>query len=507
MIRVFEALETGKKLPGKEFKRLRDELRPALLSQQFEFQARQYPVIVILGGLDGSGKGSVSHRINEWMDPRFIGTHAFWLHSDEEESRPRYWRFWRCMPAKGSTSVMLGAWYQEPAYQAMADEISGRQFVARLRDIEAFERMLSADGALIVKIWLHVTRRTQRNQLAEELPQQARNPRVPADAEDWWNRYPRALEVSEEMLRLTDSSHSPWHRLEADDHNYRDIAAADVILKAMRAYERRRAQRGNAPATVPAVEDLGEDPAEPSTGRLPTVLDRVDLGQSLKKSAYKKKLASLQATLQDHAWRAHREKRSLVAVFEGWDAAGKGSAIRRVTSAIDPRLYKLLQFAAPSDEERAHHYLWRFWRRLQRDGCATLFDRSWYGRVLVERIEGYATQAEWQRAYSEINQFEAQLAAHGCIVAKFWLHISPQEQLTRFREREATPHKRHKITDDDWRNRDRWNDYAIAVEDMVAKTSTAHAPWTLVAGEDKRFARVQILSTLCDRFEDALGKT
>lgn len=504
---MFEALETGKALSKNEFKRLRDELRPALLSQQFAFRDLGYPVIIILGGLDGSGKGSVSHRINEWMDPRLIDTHAFWLHSDEEESRPRFWRFWRAMPPRGSTGVFLGAWYQEPAYQAMAQEISEEDFVSRLRDIEAFERMLCADGTLIVKIWLHVTRETQRRQLAEEMPQKARNPRVPADAEAWWKRYPAALEVSEEMLRLTDSSHSPWHRLEADDHNYRDVAAADVILRAMQAHDRRRAQRGGKPrGTVSDGTDSAATTGLDADTSLPTILDGVDLGQTLGKRDYKKKLEALQSKLQDHAWRAHRESRSLVAVFEGWDAAGKGSAIRRVTAAIDPRLYKLFQVAAPSDEESAQHYLWRFWRRLQRDGCATLFDRSWYGRVLVERVEGFASEAEWQRAYSEINQFEAQLAEHGCIVAKFWLHISPEEQLRRFREREETPHKKHKITEDDWRNRERWDDYAVAVEDMVARTSTVHAPWTLVSGEDKRFARVQILSTLCDRFKDALGK-
>lgn len=501
---MFEALETGKKLSKDEFKRLRDELRPALLSQQFAFKALQYPVILVLGGLDGSGRGSVSHRINEWMDPRLIDTHGLWMHSDEEESRPRFWRFWRRMPPGGSTGIFLGAWYQEPTYQAMAQEITDREFVSRLRDIEAFERMLCADGSLIIKIWLHVTRETQRRQLAEEVPQKARNPRVPADPAAWWKRYPMALEVSEEMLRLTDSSHSPWHRIEADDPNYRDIAVADVILQAMQAHDRRRAQRG---ADAPAKVSAGGASASvlDADTSLPTVLDGVDLGQALAKPVYKKKLATLQSTLQDYAWRAHRENRSLVAVFEGWDAAGKGSAIRRVTTAIDPRLYKLFQVAAPSDEESAHHYLWRFWRRLQRDGCATLFDRSWYGRVLVERIEGYASRAEWQRAYSEINQFEAQLAEHGCIVTKFWLHISPEEQLRRFRERETTPHKQHKITEDDWRNRERWGEYANAVEDMVTKTSTAHAPWTLVSGEDKRFARVQILSTLCARFEDALG--
>lgn len=243
----------------------------------------------------------------------------------------------------------------------------------------------------------------------------------------------------------------------------------------------------------------------PCQARQPTVLDKVDLGARLAKDDYKQRLQAQQARLQDLAWQAHRRRRSLIAVFEGWDAAGKGSAIRRVTAAIDPRLYHLVQFAAPTDEERRHHYLWRFWRRLERDGRATFFDRSWYGRVLVERVEGLASPGAWRRAYGEINQFEQQLLEHGCVVAKFWLHISPEEQLKRFREREESPHKQHKITPEDWRNRERWREYELAVEDMVAHTSTEAAPWTLVAGNDKRFARVQILQTLCERLEAALA--
>ncbi|MFO8156240.1 MAG: polyphosphate:AMP phosphotransferase, partial [Thiohalospira sp.] len=181
--------------------------------------------------------------------------------------------------------------------------------------------------------------------------------------------------------------------------------------------------------------------------------------------------------------------------FEGWDAAGKGSAIRRVTGAMDARLYRVLSIAAPTDEEKAHHYLWRFWRQVPRDGYVTIYDRSWYGRVLVERVEGFATDQEWMRAYAEINRFEEQLAEHGTTVLKFWLHIRPEEQLRRFREREETPWKKHKITDEDWRNREKWPAYQAAVEDMVGRTSTSHAPWTLVAGEDKRVARIQVLDT------------
>jgi len=235
-----------------------------------------------------------------------------------------------------------------------------------------------------------------------------------------------------------------------------------------------------------------------------TLLGQVDLDLALERDAYKSKLSKYQLRLQDLIWKAYGQRRSLVAVFEGWDAAGKGSAIRRVTRAMDPRLFHLVQFAAPTDEEKARHYLWRFWRQLERDGRTTIFDRSWYGRVLVERVEGFAGENEWRRAYAEINQFEAELVNHGSIVTKFWLHISPEEQLARFRERETSPHKQHKITEEDWRNRDKWDLYEHAVDDMITRTSTTRAPWNIIAANDKRYARIQILKSICAQLESAL---
>ena len=238
----------------------------------------------------------------------------------------------------------------------------------------------------------------------------------------------------------------------------------------------------------------------------PTILDTVDTEAKLAPDVYKQELEKYQARLDGLAWEARKLNVPCVAVFEGWDAAGKGSAIRRVTQAIDPRLFKLYQFASPTDEEAAHHYLWRFWRQLGRDGKFTLFDRSWYGRVLVERVEGFASNNEWQRAYGEINRFEEQLVGHGTVLLKFWIHISKKEQLERFKLREQTPHKQHKITEEDWRNREKWHDYELAVHDMVTHTSTAASPWTLVAGNDKRYARIEILRTFCEQLEKGLER-
>jgi polyphosphate kinase 2 (PPK2 family) len=229
------------------------------------------------------------------------------------------------------------------------------------------------------------------------------------------------------------------------------------------------------------------------------VLDNLDLDQRLDNARFDVKVAEQQSRLNLLQRRARQQGVSTIVVIEGWDAAGKGGAIRRVTGALDARDYQVIPIAAPTDEERAHHYLWRFWRHLSRAGRITIFDRSWYGRVLVERVESLAEESEWMRAYGEITQFEEQLVAHGILLIKFWLHISKDEQLRRFRERGRTSYKQWKITDEDWRNRARWADYTVAVNDMVARTSTRIAPWTLVEANDKNFARVKVLRTFADR--------
>jgi polyphosphate:AMP phosphotransferase len=492
---MFETLEVGKRVKSSDFEELQKHLRQALLEAQFDLKERDYPVIIVIAGLDGAGKGGLVHRINEWMDPRGIETSTFWEHSDEEESRPFFWRFWRRLPPAGQIGIFLGSWYNQPAQESIDGKMKDKEFELYCKQIEAFERMLTDDGALIIKLWLHVSREAQRRQLEETAPCKQQNPRVTDRPYELKGKYDRALEVSERLVLSTDTSHSPWHLMESEDRNYRDVTAGEIILHAMQA----RAQQQ--PPAPDNDELLNGHPASAQ----PTVLDSVDLSLSLTKDEYKPALAKYQSKLQDLSWEAYRHKRSVVAVFEGWDAAGKGSAIRRVTSAIDPRLYRLVQFAAPTDEERAHHYFWRFWRHLERDGRLTLFDRSWYGRVLVERVEKFASRQEWYRAYNEINQFEQQLVEHGSIVLKFWLHISQEEQMRRFEAREKEPHKQHKITEEDWRNRDKWHDYEMAVDQMVSRTSTRHAPWTLVSGDNKPYARIQILKTFCDAMEEALG--
>jgi polyphosphate:AMP phosphotransferase len=321
---------------------------------------------------------------------------------------------------------------------------------------------------------------------------------------DWenWRNYDAFIMAAERTMLKTSTGFAPWKVVEGYDERFRSIEVATILRDAIQHQlrERKLLKAMNIEAAV-VEEASAEEVAQPPV----TVLSCLDMKQGLAKAAYNAQLRTQQGRLNRLQERARERGVSTIVVLEGWDAAGKGGAIRRVTHAVDSRDYQVIQVAAPTDEERAHHYLWRFWRHLPRAGRITIYDRSWYGRVFVERIEGYATENEWQRAYTEINDFEEQLTEFGIAVVKFWVHITKDEQLERFKARERTPYKAWKLTDDDWRNRERWGDYELAVSDAVERTSTREAPWILVEGDDKRYARVKIVKTVCDRIEEVLG--
>jgi polyphosphate:AMP phosphotransferase len=506
--------ELGRVVPSDKYVAELPKLRDRLLRAHFALRGQKFPVIVIVSGADGAGKGDLVHRLNEWLDPRGVETHAFWQPSDEERERPPYWRFWRALPGRGRIGIFFGSWYTAAIVGRVRGELRRSQFDRAIDGIVAFEQMLAADGALIVKLWLHLPKREQKKRL-KKLDEEGR-----IAPDDWKNfkLYGKFAKVSERALRRTHTDLIPWHVVEATDRRYRELTVGKILFDALQvrlkqaaaqAAAKAAAKAAPAPAAVsapaaPVTAVPAKAPAPPAPAKADSILDHVDLTQSLTKAEYEKSLATLQSRLSKLAWAAHDKQRSMVLVFEGWDAAGKGSAIRRVTQAIDPRLYAVVGIAAPTDEERAQHYLWRFWRHLPRAGFITFFDRSWYGRVLVERVEGFAPPGDWHRAYGEINDFEEQLTAHDIVVNKFWVHISPQEQLRRFKERQTVAYKQYKITDEDWRNREKWDAYQLAVDNMVARCSTEFAPWTLVAGNDKKFARVQILRTVVRSLEAAL---
>jgi len=495
---MFEVAELGRKVSRQEFEQAEPSLRSELLEAQFALRGRKFPVIVIVSGADCAGKGEFVHRLNEWLDPRGVDTHAFAQCSDEEAARPRFWRFWRALPARGRIGVFFGSWYSEPMVRRVYRKIKGSELDGELDRIAFFEKMLADDGAVIVKLWFHLSKKEQ----ARRLKQLERDPNTrdrvrPADRRNL-KLYDKFIRTSERVIRRTDSAQCPWRLIEATDRRYRELAAGRIILEKMLSC----LKQDPAPKTPDALATALPPPAHAKS--VETVLDHVDLTHKLTDRKYRQELEKYSGRLTRLTWQARAKKISTVAAFEGWDAAGKGSAIRRVTAAIDPRLYRVIPIAAPTDEERAHHYFWRFWRHLPQAGYVTIFDRSWYGRVLVERVENFATEAEWKRAYLEINDFEEQLANRDIALAKFWIHISKEEQLRRFKEREHIQFKRYKITDEDWRNRKKWDAYKEAINEMVARTSTEFAPWTVVPGNDKNFARVHILKTLCGALERLL---
>lgn len=485
------AKKTAPKLSKLAYETRAAALREKLVQMQVQLQHAPFPLIVLVNGETASGKGEVINLLNAWLDPRGLETHAFHAPSDEERERPPLWRYWRTLPARGRTAIYIGGWHGD----AIAAAEHGRKnFTAALDRSAHFERLLTDDGALIVKFWLHLSKSAQGARLRELAAHPETSWRV--TAEDWEHHrhYAARAAIARQVRTATDDT-APWLVVDAADPRARNLAVAEHLLARFRQHERTHRKRPQ-PTKPRRIKPLRPESRER--------LDAIPLDQHLSEDDYKEKRARWMARLNRAVRSAAAAQRSIVWVFEGWDAAGKGGAIRRLTSTIDARDYRVIPVAKPTDEEKHHHYLWRFWRHVPRAGRVTIYDRSWYGRVLVERIEGFCTEAEWRRAYEELNDFEAQLAAHGTIVLKFWLHLSRDEQLRRFRAREETPYKQHKINDEDWRNRRKWPAYEVAVGDMLALTDRPAAPWHVIPANDKRYARVEVLKLSTERILELL---
>jgi polyphosphate:AMP phosphotransferase len=477
------------RISKKELKRQVPQLRVDLVNAQFDLDKADFSVIVVIAGDDRLGANRLYDRLCEWMDARFIETNIFVDGTDEEDQRPRFWRYWRVLPPAGRMGIFGGAWSLSALADRLNKSLNKKTFDERLEKINNFESDLADDGTLVLKFWVHLP----PAELKKRLKNNSKDPDRSwwAEESDWevFDKFRSAPKMVNYMLEKTNSAKAPWYVIDSSDDNFRDLTVAGILRDAL--------QTRLAHPPKPIESERREQ-------KFKDALGAVDLSQTLTKKQYEKQLAKHQRRLHELMRLAHEKGVSMVLAFEGWDAGGKGGAIRRLTSALPVRSYKLVPIAAPTSEEKARHYLWRFWRHMSAAGRAVIFDRTWYGRVTVERIEGFASGEEWQRAYSEINDFERQLRQRGILVLKFWMHISPEEQLARFQAREVTSYKKYKITDEDYRNRSKWDEYVLAINEMVAKTSTEHAPWHLVPANDKRFARIYVLKTVCDGLERIL---
>lgn len=453
----------------------KDQQRLAVLASQRALRDDRRALIILVAGVDGCGRHAVINALTHGLDPRGVRVNAWPPEAAPGRHHLPLWRYWNALPDRGQVGLFLDGWYAA----AIDDALRGD--APTLEHLSALEAQLTADGAVLLKLWIDLPAPTARKRIRSRIKAEAREPTPGEQAV-----LAAQASADDALAALRDAS-GGWVHL----NGAKPGKAADQALEAL------------VDAVTVAQDWAPPKVAMPRKRGSASPLTALDPDARLKKKDYKAELPELQAEIARRIWAAHARRQPVVWLFEGWDAAGKGGVIRRLTERLDARLFQVEPIAAPSDAARAHPWLWRFWQRLPRDGQLTVFDRSWYGRVLVERVEGFATEAEWRRAYAEINDFESQLVAHGTVLVKFWLEITPEAQLKRFEARAETPHKQHKLTDEDWRNRDRWDAYQATIDDMLRHTHTVGAPWTLLAANCKRHARVTALQAVIDALPPA----
>jgi polyphosphate:AMP phosphotransferase len=492
---LHEAL-SGRRLTRLEYEHALPALQDKLLDAQFELRrSRSRAVAVIVTGIPAAGRSEVVNELLGWLDPKFVTVYGFREPNEVERERPPLWRYWRIMPPKGRIAILHAGWYGD--FLDASVRKPGRAAAEIRREVErirSLERMLVADGVAVVKLHLHIGPDLQLRRLRRLVEDKTTRWRVTAE-DHWYARHYRRVERAlEHCLEVTDQPSARWHVIDGTDRQHRALETGRVLLAGIEGGLGGKAGR----ADLPPAAQLRKRAARV---KLPTA----KVGTRVAEEDYDRRLEQLQGRLALLSRRRRFGKHSVVVVFEGMDAAGKGGVIRRITASLDARQYRVVPISAPTPEELARPYLWRFWFQLPPRGNYTIFDRSWYGRVLVERVRGLAARADWQRAYGEINEFERELTEHRIVIAKFWMSVSPEEQLARFQERDRNPLKRFKVDPEDWRNRERWRSYRQAAREMIALTDTRHAPWAIVPADDKRHARLAVLRTLCERIEAAIG--
>ena len=490
---MLEKIDLSKKMKKAEYKEEINKLSVKLGELQRICQSAKIPVMIVFEGLDASGKGVQIGKLIQALDPRGFEVFAVKKETEEEKYYPYMKRFWTKIPEHGKVSIFDTSWYRKVLGERFENQMSADEVARAYHVIQSFEKELTDDRMVIIKLFLYIDKREQRKRFEKLAASKETKWRVTGD--DWRRNeeYDAYLKVNEEMLAKTDTDFAPWTIVEATDKRYAAVKIYKTVIHALETAVKKQ------PEPDETAPELDEKKTE-------SVLNKADLSLAYTKEEYEKKKKKLQKELTRLHGELYRRRIPMILGFEGWDAGGKGGAIKRLTQALDPRGYVVIPTAAPNDWEKKHHYLWRFWVKMPKKGHITIFDRTWYGRVMVERIEGFCTKREWKRAYKEMNEMEEQLSDSGAIVMKFWMQIDKDEQERRFKERQANPEKQWKITDEDWRNREKWDLYERAVEEMLVKTSTPSAPWIIVEGNNKYYARIKVLETVVDAIQKRIAQ-
>ncbi len=492
-----EELDLSCKLTAEAWDELSDQLKKRLGVLQQRARTLKIPTILIFEGWGASGKGEMISRLIANLDPRGYAVYSITAPSEDERRYPWLRRFWQKLPLYGDMAIFDRSWYREVSLAREEEELSHQELENRFREIEDFEQQLVDDGYLLLKFFLHISKKEQKERFAHLEEKKATRWRVTGRDWEHHRHYGRYLKLFDDMIDRTNPVTAPWTLVEATDRRY---AMKKVFTRVIEAWEQAIAQREQpASTTFPGIRTSPDIPLEPSPR-----LAEIDLSPTLEEGPYRKELERCQKRLEELHGLLYRKRIPMILAYEGWDAAGKGGNIKRLARALDARGYQVVPISAPTPPEKNRHYLWRFWQVLPRDGHIAIFDRTWYGRVMVEHIEGFCTEEQWARAYDEINRFEGVLSRWGAIILKFWLQIDQDEQLRRFQDRQNTPEKRYKITDEDWRNREKWPAYEKAVDEMLARTNTSYAPWIVVESNDKRYARIKTLHEVIQAIEQRL---
>ena len=469
--------------------------RAHLFSLQMKIKESALPVMVLFEGWNAAGKGAIIGKVIRNIDPRFFKVATMDRKPSAEEKRfPFLYRFIKEIPEAGKFRLFDTCWMEEVVDEVLDEKLSEDEYKKRVRSINIIERQLLDNGYLVIKFFFHISKKEQKKRL-EDL-QESKDTSWRVDKEDLWQNknYDKCLEVFDRYLEDTNQSRSPWYIIDAANKKWAELQVLEFLNQGIEIALK------NHSLNVPILQNTF--PMSP-IGKLAdiTLDDKV-----MSDDEYDEELSRLQKELRDLGNKVYRKKIPVIIAYEGWDAAGKGGNIKRITEALDPRDYVVEPIASPEPHEKARHYLWRFWTRLPKTGHITIFDRTWYGRVMVERIEGFCSENDWQRAYNEINEFEKELSDWGAVIIKFWVQIDKDTQLDRFNDRQNTPEKQWKITGEDWRNREKWDLYETAIDEMIAKTSTSFAPWYILESVDKKYARVKALKIVIQQLKLALEK-